>query len=432
MEVTPNDIRNYKFPNQMRGYDKHAVDSLLEQVADELERLKQENLKLSMECDSVKSQLAGLRQFEDTIKNAAIDARHNADHLVANARREAELVLEKARNAGEQLVQHQGHRLQEIESQLQRMELVRKAYLTKLRNLISSHMDIVEEIAQADVKRDLSATETYTAPLGRPAPTPAPAPARAAAPAQAAPTPTAPAAKAPAPPKPQPKPAPVAPKAPVADSFNFDIPELNQEETGNIQITDSSEVSRHAMETIGTSAQHEQRKTEEANAPGTGAIPIVSPHRDEAAAHDDAGSSESLLDPELAAALASYKSHEHQHAHGSRSAEPPPRPGEFVETSRRAEDIPPGFISGNNDFTTNPKAELDVDLEINTDKVQTPARPHVAPEVQDSPTEHNAIDIDPPAVRPVREIVPNGIDIAAELDRVAEKFAEEMDRAAKS
>ena len=72
MSLTPNDIRNYEFSNQMRGYDKEEVDDFLEQTARALEEVKQENLKLSMEMDSLKSQLAGLRQFEDKIGRAHV------------------------------------------------------------------------------------------------------------------------------------------------------------------------------------------------------------------------------------------------------------------------------------------------------------------------------------------------------------------------
>ena len=48
MDLSPNDIRNYEFPSQMRGYDKEEVDNLLEQVAAALEEARQQNLKLSM------------------------------------------------------------------------------------------------------------------------------------------------------------------------------------------------------------------------------------------------------------------------------------------------------------------------------------------------------------------------------------------------
>ncbi|MFQ5452850.1 MAG: DivIVA domain-containing protein, partial [Candidatus Zixiibacteriota bacterium] len=93
MDLSPNDIRNQEFSNKMRGYDKEDVDNFLEKVAEALENARQENLKLSMEIDSLNTQITGLKQFEDTIKNAAIDARRNADLTIANAKKEADLIL---------------------------------------------------------------------------------------------------------------------------------------------------------------------------------------------------------------------------------------------------------------------------------------------------------------------------------------------------
>ncbi|MBD3402924.1 DivIVA domain-containing protein, partial [candidate division GN15 bacterium] len=67
MDLSPNDIRSYQFPNQMRGYDREEVDGFREQMAQAFETLKQEQVKLSMENESLKNQLAALKQFEDTI-----------------------------------------------------------------------------------------------------------------------------------------------------------------------------------------------------------------------------------------------------------------------------------------------------------------------------------------------------------------------------
>ncbi len=61
MDLSPNDIRNYEFSNQMRGYDKEEVDSFLDKIAEGLENLKQDNLKLSMEIDSLRSQISAFK-----------------------------------------------------------------------------------------------------------------------------------------------------------------------------------------------------------------------------------------------------------------------------------------------------------------------------------------------------------------------------------
>jgi cell division initiation protein len=150
MELSPNDIRSFEFGNQMRGYDKDEVDAFLEQVAGILEAARQENLKLSVEIESLKSQLSGLKQFEDTIKSAAIDARRNADMTVANAKQEAQLMLSKAKNEAETVLVSRTRKMDNLEEQINKLSLTRKSYLSKLRSLIQSHMDIVDGVDGPD------------------------------------------------------------------------------------------------------------------------------------------------------------------------------------------------------------------------------------------------------------------------------------------
>ncbi|MCD6249100.1 MAG: DivIVA domain-containing protein [candidate division Zixibacteria bacterium] len=146
MDLSPNDIRNCEFSNQMRGYDKEEVENYLDQVASTLEQVKQENLKLSMEAESLKSQLSGLKQFEDTIKGAAIDARRNADMTIATAKQEAEMIISKAKNESENILVSRTNDVSDIENQITKLGLTRKSYLSKIRVLIQSHLEMINDI----------------------------------------------------------------------------------------------------------------------------------------------------------------------------------------------------------------------------------------------------------------------------------------------
>lgn len=148
MELTANDIRNYEFPSQMRGYDKEEVNSLLEEAAAALENAKQESLKLSKEVESLSIQFTSLKQFEDTIKGAAIDARRNADMTMANARTEADQLIAKAKAEAESILGSRSDEVSKIESQIAKLEHTKKSYLTKVRDMIQSHMAMIDEILE--------------------------------------------------------------------------------------------------------------------------------------------------------------------------------------------------------------------------------------------------------------------------------------------
>ncbi len=153
MDLSPSDIRNQEFSGQLRGYSKDAVDDFKEQVATAFEMAKQEQLKLTMEVESLKTQLSGLKQFEDTIKNAAIDARRHADMTIMNAKQEAELILTKARAESEKVIENRASKIVEIEAQITKLELARKSYLSKLKNLLTSHLELVKEVTSSGLER---------------------------------------------------------------------------------------------------------------------------------------------------------------------------------------------------------------------------------------------------------------------------------------
>ncbi|MFZ5980631.1 MAG: DivIVA domain-containing protein [Candidatus Zixiibacteriota bacterium] len=371
MDLSPNDIRNYEFPNQMRGYDKDEVDSFKEQVANIMEGLKHENLKLSMEIDSLKSQLAGLKQFEDTIKNAAIDARRNADMTVANARKEAEQMLARAKAELENSVKTRLEKVKLIENKLQKIELTKKSYINKVRSLLKSHLDMIENLAVAE--------------------------------------------------------------------------NVKEDKEGSLEITDSSEVQTKRRETIATPPRKDRGiKTEEAKAadkiiPAAVPPPSQNEPRDDISALRDAVRDEAPaaqteeqpaqhqveqapedpknIDPELAAALESYQKKVESEARGKAPAPAPQiSPDNVTVTNDRAEDIPRGFVAQ--------EPQLDDNI-ASTDKM------NLAPEAQESPTEHNTINIDNGnSDNHMEPEEPN--ELARELDEVVAKFEEEMDKAEKS
>lgn len=147
MDLSANDIRRYEFTSVMRGYSREEVEDFQEQVAAALERASEANHKLSKEVESTRTELNGLRQFEDAIKNAAIDARRNADQTIADAKAEAERILQTAKKEAESIVGTRSAQAVTLKEQITKLELAKKSYASKLATLIQSHLDLVEELA---------------------------------------------------------------------------------------------------------------------------------------------------------------------------------------------------------------------------------------------------------------------------------------------
>ncbi|RKX22481.1 MAG: hypothetical protein DRP45_11345, partial [Candidatus Zixiibacteriota bacterium] len=360
MDLSPNDIRSFEFPTQMRGFDKDEVNSFKEQVAGALETAKQESLKLSMEIDSLKSQLTALKQFEDTIKSAAIDARRNADMTVANAKQEAELILTRAKGEAEKELSSRVHKIAELEEQITNLGLTKKSYLTKIHTLIKSHLDMVNDITTSEEVKDRQADILE-----------------------------------------------------VTDSEEVDA---KQRET---MATQPSTDPMSETEDAESAVEPEAGLSESSKTELTEALQDVL--RDEDPAEAAAEESESAdkpesIDPELAAALENYKKATSEQSESEPPPEQPtvtPDPGQIVETSLRADDIPPGFIA---------KETNGINLTNNEDSESSTAR--------NLSVEPNSLNVDKPPKDEIPPVKPE--DMAEQIYQVVATFEENMREAEKS
>ncbi|MFH2048447.1 MAG: DivIVA domain-containing protein, partial [bacterium] len=266
MDLSPNDIRNYEFNTQMRGFDKEEVESFLEQVATTLEDLKQDLLKKTFEFDSLQKRYNELKECEDTIKSAAIDARRNADQTIKGAKEEAAALISDAQTKAENLIHDKAHEFKKIEAQISNLEETKISYVTELKTLIESHLMLVEEVANAEFE---------------------------------------------------------LPEVAIADfevTESTDITVEKRETIANTLSQDDSEPN-----TIDDNVGSEQGKTENDN-----------------------------VDPELENALKNYQHKlENDSKTTAQNNQPMFGPERVVETSSRADDIPEGFIAGNQDGVGN-------------------------------------------------------------------------------
>lgn len=337
MDLSPNDIRNYEFNTQMRGFDKEEVESFLEQVAATLEDLKQDLLKKTFEFDSLQKRYKELKENEDTIKSAAIDARRNADQTMKSAKVEAAELLADAQMKAENLIHDKAHEFKKIESQIANLEETKISYVTELKTLIESHLMMVEEVANAEL-------------------------------------------------------------------------ELPEVATSDLEVTDSTDITINKMETIADESTLESGNSEELNDSNKIIEQKYDANEDEKVFQPDTKSSrarkdQSQVDPELENALKNYQ---HNLENGDKEVyqnQPMFGPERVVETSSRAEDIPEGFIAGNQDEVgnANDTARINESSKRNSKK-------------------HNMNDSGP--LKPE--------ELAEELDNVAAKFEEVVEKAVKS
>lgn len=101
MVFTPLDIHNKEFRRVFRGYSEEEVDDFLDKIGKEYENLYKENLELKDHLDRKEDNIVKYKDLEETLKNTLVVAQQTAQDIKTNSQKEAELILERAKNQSE-------------------------------------------------------------------------------------------------------------------------------------------------------------------------------------------------------------------------------------------------------------------------------------------------------------------------------------------
>ncbi len=104
VSITSVDVLQQKFRLKFRGYDAQDVDSFLELVAREMERIGADNLRLRDEIGSLKQSLEVHKKKEESINAALLTVQKLADDVKIRAAAEAETILRESKHEAEAIV----------------------------------------------------------------------------------------------------------------------------------------------------------------------------------------------------------------------------------------------------------------------------------------------------------------------------------------
>jgi DivIVA domain-containing protein len=102
--LSAHDVRHQEFQRGLRGYDATQVDDFKERIAQELDRLWRERGLQSDRLQHMVEQLKAFRDRERAMNDALIAAQQLRADVQAQADREAEFILQRARAQADQLL----------------------------------------------------------------------------------------------------------------------------------------------------------------------------------------------------------------------------------------------------------------------------------------------------------------------------------------
>ena len=163
--ITPRDIHNKTFSKKLRGYADDEVNSFLEEVASDYERIYREHREMEEQMDSLKSRLAHYEKMEATMSSTLVMAQETAENVKTTAKKEADVIVREAQNKAAQIVAGAEAARRKMNADVVKTEGDLNLYIEKLLANFTSALNIVKAAKAARAPQTIrDAAEASVAP----------------------------------------------------------------------------------------------------------------------------------------------------------------------------------------------------------------------------------------------------------------------------
>ena len=153
MKITPLDINKQEFKKVMRGYDPVEVDTFLEILGKQLEKLLLENREGEKRLIELETELKNYKAHESTLKQTLVNVQESSTKSRENSRREADLIKREAELTSAQMIEKASRDVQRLREETITLQTQKQSLISRLRHVLTSQMELLEvlELDDADI-----------------------------------------------------------------------------------------------------------------------------------------------------------------------------------------------------------------------------------------------------------------------------------------
>ena len=162
MGVTIDDIYDKEFTIKGGGYDRHEVDTFLDEICDEMTSMQEKIDKLEEDLRAARqaAAMAGegvqpvapvvekaepVAQTSDTLKEILISAQRLSDEAVDNAKRKADQIVHEAQDKADKIVQDAQTEKSLITGELDKLRKEAVEYRKAMLDIVAKHQTMLEQ-----------------------------------------------------------------------------------------------------------------------------------------------------------------------------------------------------------------------------------------------------------------------------------------------
>lgn len=143
--LTPLDIQNKEFNNSFRGYKESEVDSFLDEIIIDYEKLYKENIELKDKITLLNDHLKQYSNLEETLKNTLVVAQGTAEEVTTTAKQKADLIIMEAEEKSRRIIADAHDEVLKIQKEYESLKKEIYVFKTRFKSLIEAQLSTLED-----------------------------------------------------------------------------------------------------------------------------------------------------------------------------------------------------------------------------------------------------------------------------------------------
>lgn len=144
MPFTPSEIKNKTFTQVKSGLEPKEVEDYLEQLSNEIERLKEDKAQLEKVIEDKETNIQSYKDVHQSVSDALIQAKHAGEETKAAATKEAEATVAKAKAEADKIVNDGVEKARRLSFQTEDMKRQSKIFRSRFRMLVEAQLDLLK------------------------------------------------------------------------------------------------------------------------------------------------------------------------------------------------------------------------------------------------------------------------------------------------
>lgn len=144
MPFTPNEIKSKTFTTVKNGFEPTEVESYLDQLSTEIERLKEDKKQLEQVIEDKETNIQSYKDVHQSVSDALVQAQQAGEETKAAATKDAEATVAKAEAQANQIVNDAIEKSRRLSFQTEDMKRQSKIFRSRFRMLVEAQLDLLK------------------------------------------------------------------------------------------------------------------------------------------------------------------------------------------------------------------------------------------------------------------------------------------------